>query len=592
MLWVFCGKCLFLDPSATHGDERPNVVLIMTDDQGYGDLGFTGNPVIRTPHLDRLARQSASMTSFYVSPVCTPTRASLMTGRYNYRTRAIDTFMGRAMMDPDEVTLAEILRSAGYATGIFGKWHLGDNFPLRAMDQGFEESLVHRGGGIGQPSDPPGGEGKYTDPVLFHNGRQVQASGYCTNVYFDAAIAWIDRCRREGRNFFAYLPTNAPHSPVHDVPPDRLAEYLETDLSDERFPQTEGHPLTGPADRDRLARTYAMISNIDENVGRLLDGLERSQLANNTIVIFMTDNGPDTSRYVAGMRGRKSDVYEGGIRTPFVMRWPSRLTAGAESDRIAAHIDVLPTLLDACEVPPPANLRLDGRSFLPLLVSAQSAWPERTLFFQSHRGDAPVRYHNMAVRTQRWKLVHGSGFSRERFDGAPRFELFDMHSDPLETHDVALDHESVVEQLRDEYDVWFEDVSATRPNNYDPPLIRVGSPHANPVVLTRQDWRTSADMPWGDSTSNGAWLLLAESAGPYDIRVMWKREADSPQKVELALGTDSKTSAVAPGARECTFRDVRLTPGPFVLRAVVGERESSQGPWHVEVVWRGGSGRP
>ncbi|MCG6920480.1 MAG: sulfatase-like hydrolase/transferase, partial [Acidobacteria bacterium] len=177
--------------SRTEPTSRPDVILIVTDDQGYGDLGVKGNPLVRTPHIDAMAARSAEMTRFYVSPVCAPTRASLMTGRYNYRTRAIDTFVGRAMMEPGEVTLAEILRDSGYRTGIFGKWHLGDAYPMRPIDQGFEEALVHRGGGIGQPSDPPGGEGKYTDAVLFHNGRQVSTEGYCTDVYFDRALDWI-----------------------------------------------------------------------------------------------------------------------------------------------------------------------------------------------------------------------------------------------------------------------------------------------------------------------------------------------------------------------------------------------------------------
>jgi arylsulfatase/arylsulfatase A len=205
--------------------DRPNVILIMTDDQGGWDCSIMGNPVMKTPNMDRLATHGVHMTRFYVSPVCTPTRACLITGRYNYRTRAIDTYVGRAMMEPQEVTIAEILRDAGYATGIFGKWHLGDNYPMRPMDQGFAESLVIRGGGIGQPTDPPGGEGKYTDPVLFHNGQQVQTKGYCTDVYFDNAMEFIEKNVDAHRNFFAYIPTNAPHVPLNDVPPDLYRKF-------------------------------------------------------------------------------------------------------------------------------------------------------------------------------------------------------------------------------------------------------------------------------------------------------------------------------------------------------------------------------
>ena len=211
-------------------DSPPNVIMILTDDQGFGDLGVHGNPVLRTPSIDAMAARSARFQHFYVSPVCAPTRASLMTGRYHYRTRVVDTWLGRAMMDTDEITIAELLRDAGYATGIFGKWHLGDCYPMRPMDQGFDESLVHLGGGIGQPADPEGGEGKYTDPVLFHNGERVETKGYCTDLYFDAAIEWLRERHGAGKPFFAYIATNAPHGPFHDVPEDLYSAYKQLDL--------------------------------------------------------------------------------------------------------------------------------------------------------------------------------------------------------------------------------------------------------------------------------------------------------------------------------------------------------------------------
>ncbi|MEO0476114.1 MAG: sulfatase-like hydrolase/transferase, partial [Planctomycetota bacterium] len=216
---------------AANANAKPNIIVIITDDQGYGDFGFTGNPVLDTPHLDAFAKQSTTFDRFYVSPVCTPTRASLMTGRYAQRTGAVDTYKGRAIMRAEEVTLAEVLRDGGYATGIFGKWHLGDCYPFRAMDQGFEQSLIHRGGGLGQPSEPIDNNRRYTDPILFRNGEQVQTKGYCTDVYFDAALEFIGKQSKADEPFFAYIATNAPHGPYHDVPEKLYEKYKAKDLS-------------------------------------------------------------------------------------------------------------------------------------------------------------------------------------------------------------------------------------------------------------------------------------------------------------------------------------------------------------------------
>src|SRR4051812_5816398 len=372
-----------------HGQDapRPNVILIMTDDQGYGDLGVHGNPIIRTPNIDAMAKKSAVLTSFYVSPVCTPTRASLMTGRYNYRTRAIDTFRGRAMMDTSEITVAELLKGSGYATGIFGKWHLGDCYPMRPMDQGFEMSLVHRGGGIGQPSDPPGAEDKYTDAVLFRNGQAEQTKGYFTDVYFTEAMAWIGNAVNTRQPFFLYLPTNCPHGPFGDVPQISYSYYKGQNLAADQYPKTPGNPIPRNYSVDTQARVNAMIENIDRNVGRLLKWLDEKHLAENTLVIFMTDNGRATPGYNAGLRGNKSTVYDGGLKSPFFAYWPGKLQAGVALERNALHIDLAPTILKICGVTNPADLKQDGRSIWSLLTRHEGNWPERTLFSQSHRGD-------------------------------------------------------------------------------------------------------------------------------------------------------------------------------------------------------------
>jgi arylsulfatase A-like enzyme len=548
--------CLAAAPGRAQKDtpikERPNVVVILTDDQGHGDLGVHGNPAVRTPTLDRLARQSVSLTAFHVAPVCSPTRASLLTGRYNYRTGVVDTYLGRSLMHPGEVTLAEMLAAAGYRTGIFGKWHLGDNYPLRAMDQGFQESLVLKGGGIGQPSDPPGG-GSYFDPRLLRNGKLVATKGYCSDVFTDAAIGFINEAR--GRPFFVYLAFNAPHTPLQ-VDDKYVRPYRN-------LPET-------------TARIYGMVTNIDENVGRLLAHLDEKRLSDNTIVVFLTDNGPQQPRYNSAMRGRKGSVYDGGIRVPCFLRWPGRWPAGQRIGVIAAHIDLTPTLLGACAVTPPAGARFDGRSLLPLLPGGEGDWPDRTLYFQWHRGDVPQLNRACAARSQRWKLVQPLGGGQQTFAGPPRFELYDMASDPAESKDVAAEHPDVVARMRRGYEQWFEDVGKSR--GYAPPRIHLGAPRENPVVLTRQDWR-GPRAGWGPKDV-GHWEVHVAEAGEYAITL---RFAPTRGVARIVIGSVTRQQPLADGATECTFGRVRLPAGDARLEASVGAAGEAVGVRYAEV---------
>lgn len=581
--WLFTmvvATAMLVAPISASRAERPNVILIMTDDQGGWDLSCMGNPVLKTPNIDRLAEGGMKMERFYVSPVCTPTRSCLMTGRYNYRTRAIDTYVGRAMMDPAEVTIAEVLRDAGYATGIFGKWHLGDNYPMRAMDQGFTESLVIRGGGIGQPSDPVGGEGRYTDPILFHNGRQVQKKGYCTDVYFNAAMDWIEKNHAAGRSFFSYIATNAPHEPLMDVPADQYERCKKLDLRKVLVVP----PGPGQMDKelDRLARIFAMVANIDDNVGRLLDRLKALGILDHTLVIFLTDNGPNTMRFVGPLRGMKSNVYEGGIRTAFLAQWPARIGAGTSCESVAAHIDVMPTILEACGVAVPEGLKLDGRSFLPLLEGKKHDWPSRTLFLQSHRGDVPVMYHHFAAIAWPWKLANPSGFGRVRPESAPRFELYNLADDPAERNNVIADHPDIADRLRGEYETWFKEVGSTRPDNYAPPRIQIGTPNEDPVVLTRQNWRRSTGEQTGYGQT-GTWLLDVARDGRYDIRLRFPAD-DAGRKAVLKIQDIDLSLEVPAGASECLFRQVALKQGHADLTATLAHGRTTVGPWQVDIV--------
>ncbi len=554
--------------------QRPNVILIMTDDQGIGDFGATGNKIIETPNIDAMATRSASMESFYVSPVCSPTRACLMTGRYNYRTRVIDTWLGRSMMDPAETTIAEVLSGAGYATGIFGKWHLGDCYPMRPIDQGFEESLVLKGGGLAQPSEPLENHRRYTNPILFHNGAQVQTTGYCTDVYFRAATAFIEKTLAAKRNFFVYLPTNAPHGPFHDVPEDLRKHYLKKDLASLLVRKPRGKRLA--AEVDKLSRIAAMITNVDQNVGRLFAKLDTLGITSNTLVFFLVDNGPNTLRYVGNRRGMKTYVNEGGVRAPLWAQWPTRLEPGTRSDQPAAHIDLFPTILDACGVAKPAGLRLDGRSILPLLEGKKCAWPDRAIVLQSHRGDRPVRYHNFMIRDARWKLLNASGFGRERFVGAPKFELYDVVKDPRESTNLIDREPAVFERLKKAYDRWFDDVSSTRPDNYAPPRIVVGSVHENPTVLTRQDWRGGTWAP----DSIGHWEINVARAGLYDVHLLFDAKP-AAETAEVTVAGVTRRVAIAARATSCDLAGMRLPAGDTEFHAVLTHGARRRGVYQV-----------
>jgi arylsulfatase A-like enzyme len=503
----------------------PNVVVIMTDDQGYGDLSFTENAVVITPHMDRIANEGAWFKQFYVSPVCTPTRAHLMTGRYGYRTRAFDTYLGRANMEPDEVTIAEILQDAGYSTGIFGKWHLGDYYPTRAMDQGFQESLVHQGGGLRQPANPPEGD-RYHDPILYHNGEPKRYEGYCTDIFFDEAIRHIQQQAKAEKPFFTYISTNAPHGPFDEPPTRELMEHFVA-----KFPKEK---------TTRKACFYAMVKNIDDNIGRLILALQRLQIDEETLIVFLTDNGP-SGGLPGPFRGAKASVFEGGIRTVCFMRWPDVITAGTRAETTAAHIDLLPTILDFCEVALPEGLDIDGRSLRPLLpeervVKPTPDWPDRHLFLQWHRGDVPQRYHHIGVvgPQGRWKLVARANRGEHIPSKAPNFELFDLFTDPGERIDVADKHPEVIATHKAAYDAWFDDVCSTRTPNFGMPPIVIGAPQAPTVVLTPQDKRV--DEVGGEGWwAPGSWPVDIRRPGPYTIKVLLNGLAPSGTTVDLRV---------------------------------------------------------
>ena len=558
---------------------RPNVIILISDDQGYGDFGAMGNTIIQTPNIDAMAKRSVLWDNFYVSPVCSPTRASLMTGRYNHRTYCVDTWLGRSMMHTDEVTVAEVLKEAGYATGVFGKWHLGDNYPMRAMDQGYDESILHRGGGLGQPADPIENERRYTDPILIHNGREVETKGFCTDVYFDYAIDWIREVNKQDKPFFAYLPTNAPHGPYHDVPEDLRKHYLKKDLKSLFRTKVRDEE----AEIDKLSRIAAMITNWDQNIGRLFETLKETGQYENTLVFLMTDNGPNTMRYVGDLRGMKSNILEGGIRTPLWSHWPARLQAGTTARKtVAAHIDIFPTILEAADIPLPGSLEIDGRSILPQLLEPEKQLAPRTLFMQIHRGTQPFRYHNFMVRDSMWKLTHPSGFGTQTFDGDPDFLLYNLEDDPGESRNLAKEFPHKFNYLKSLYDAWFDDVMANVLNNPGPPDIIIDANYENPSVLT---WQDRIAERWSEG-SDGHWKLNFAESGYFDLQVDMPRE-HSPEKncrLVLTIGSKSYERDISAGSKSELFKAIQIPSGPALLKAqLVFPDGSVEGGYQVRV---------
>ncbi len=467
---ITAGTALAMVPhaAAAKSDDawpHPNVVLVITDDQGYGELACHGNKVIKTPNLDRLHGVSLRLTAFHVSPTCAPTRASLMTGRHEFRSGVTHTIHERERLGLKAVTLPQVLKQAGYTTGIFGKWHLGDQEPYQPHSRGFDEVFVHGAGGIGQSypgscGDAPGN--RYFDPAIRHNGTFVKTKGYCTDIFFTQALRWIKASRH--RPFFAYITTNTPHLPF--VCPDSYVEpYLKAGLD------------------KRAAAFYGMITNIDDNVGRLLAKLDRWNLAEKTLVIFMTDNGSvlPGRLYNAGMRGKKATVYEGGTRVPCFLRWKGRIPEGVDVGALAAHIDLFPTLAQLCGGQLPNDRKLDGRSLVPLLKNPKADWPDRYLF--THRGRwgkgkaAAAKYAGCAVRSQRFRLVGNK-------------ELHDIAADPGEKTNVIDKHPEVVAAMRKAYDQWWSEVLPAMVNE-DAPV-----PKENPFkVLYRKQAASEKGIP-------------------------------------------------------------------------------------------------
>ncbi len=571
---LFIATSVILAPlisCAPNAPQRPNVVLIMTDDQGYGDLSCHGNPVIETPHIDALYSQSIRFTDFHVDPTCAPTRAALMTGKYAHRAGVWHTVLGGNHLRANERTIADVFKENGYRTGLFGKWHLGANYPYRPIDRGYDEWLGQGDGGTGTTDD--WFDNDRVNDYYWHNGERVYREGFAPDVFFNAAIDFI---RKDDQPFFTYITTYLPHDP-HTIPDTTLVKKYKTKVSDD------------------VGYFFAGIDRIDQNIGKLRNTLKELGKDENTIFIFMTDNGGTAGVKVfnAGMRGRKAQVYEGGHRVPFFIHWPAGgLGKDKDVEALTSHIDVLPTLIDLCELETEKKIDFDGRSFKSQLLNQEITLPERTLFVENQRTRIAKPWWQTAGMTKRWRLIDNK-------------ELYDIKNDPGQTTNVIEKYPEIVEKMRNDHQAYWNRVS---PGDRDKPRPIVGHPNDPEVFLTPSEWYLPKEL-WNHaqvangSSLAGEWDITISKDGVYRFEIhRWPREANasiqgiptfkksldswSPkggvdkliygnemkalpvQSVTLEVGEYSETKAVGFNDTKLTF-DVKLNKGDTNVRGTM-----------------------
>ena len=547
--FVVFAWAMSIAPQASHSAETsrlPNVIFLLTDDQGMGDFSCHGNPVLKTPHLDRLQRECVRFVDFHVAPMCTPTRGQLMTGQDAVRNGATSVTGGRSFIRRGVPTLPEMLMAGGYRTGLFGKWHLGDNFPHRPLDRGFQEAVYHLGWGF---TAAPEFANTLFDGRCFHNGVEEKFTGHCTDYWFSKAMDWMKHQQDQQQPFFCYLPTNAPHAP-HIVGKEYSQPYMGR----------------GPAD------FFGMIAQIDDNVGRLETFLRNSGLRDNTIVIFATDNGGTSGvkTFNAGLRAGKTTFYDGGHRVPCWVRWPEGKFVAPQDINTPTQVqDILPTLLELCTVAKPNNAQLDGVSLAAILQGKATSLPERMFVVQYSR--AKLEKWQCCVVWNQWRLVHGE-------------ELYDVQADRAQQHDVASSNPSIVAKMRAHYERWWTQLE---PKIGEFVRTSLGAEQQPLVPLTSSDWqdvycdnaghvRRAEGGPRG-----GHWNVQIERPGRYEIALRrWPREVDlalgdksgAESKalpvagVVVAIAGKEQSATAKPTAKEVTL-SMELPAGPASLQA-------------------------
>jgi len=470
--------------SLTWNNAPPNVIIVLTDDQGYGDFSVLGNPVLKTPVLDKLHDQSIRFTDFHVAPMSSPTRGQLMTGRDAMDNGATAVCMGRSMVREDLPTMADIFKTSGYKTAHFGKWHLGDSYPYRPQDRGFEETVHHGAWGITSIADYYGNT--YWDNTFEHNGKYEKFDGYCTDVWFNLTIDFIINRGKDNKPFFIYLATNCPHVP-----------HLCDDKYSDRYLEKGMTPV--------VSKFFGQIANIDENMQRLINTLDENGISENTILIYMTDNGTAKGYDIfnAGMRGHKTSPYEGGHRVPFFIRWPKgNLGEPRDITELTQVQDVLPTLIDLCNLKNPENAHFDGISLAPLLKEKVKKLDDRMLVVEYTNPGQPEE--NKTVLWGRWRLVKDN-------------ELYDLSVDPGQLNNVAEQNSEILQKMQNYYKDWRENAL---PSYNKTRYIHVGSDKQNPLMLYSNDWQGSYADNQGNLIAGdriGSWEIMVETAGKYEV---------------------------------------------------------------------------
>ncbi len=464
--------------------QKPNVILVLTDDQGYGDLSVHGNPVLKTPVLDKLHDQCIRFTDFHSAPMCSPTRGQLMTGMDALYNGCTAVCLGRSMVREELPEMAGIFKASGYKTAHFGKWHMGDSYPYRPQDRGFDETVSHGAWGIGSIADYY--QNTYWDATFRHNQDLEKYPGYCTDVWFDQTLDYISRWNEGDKPFFVYLATNCPHGP-HLCDDEYSDPYLEKGMT----------PV--------VSKFFGQIANIDENMERLISTLDEKGLADNTILIYMTDNGTVRGYEVfnAGMRGHKTQPWEGGHRVPLFIRWPDgNLGEPRDIDVLAECQDLLPTLIDWCGLKKPENATFDGSSLAPVFSGNTENLDDRILVVEY---DNPYRpEENRVVMWKKWRLVMDK-------------ELYDLSTDPGQTTDVAEKYPDVMNTMQEYYRTWKEKaLTGYNQKRY----IHLGTEKQNPLTLYSSDWQGSYADNSGDLVAGnriGYWDVQVETPGKYEF---------------------------------------------------------------------------